>query len=383
MLPLELLRAARVNAVMATMQDVRLLPGDLLWSGRIPDVDALDSEIMASFTGYVVISDLIADDGKAVTYQNLKMNYDATAVPNIKHGFHMTQETLMQLATLFAGGGSQFPEFLRSFEGWENRIIDSLLLGIRQRKEALFVAMLTDSYSYDRLGIKMTNVTWGMPADLKVTPAVPWTDAVNATPITDLLTVKQRAQVRYGIMLNRVTMSLSAFQLMIATNDFKNRVAFVLGPNLSAAILPTQNNDYMRNLAQNILGMEIEFYDSRYWTQSESGALVSEPYLSINKVVMTDSGNDGRQGAWDFANGIVTESIVGTLAAGAGTNMIGSLGGIQRGPVAYATIPQDLNPPNITYWGVARGFPRKHLKQASAVLTVGTFSDGIAVGPPY
>jgi hypothetical protein len=64
--------------------------------------------------------------------------------------------------------------------------------------------------------------------------------------------------------------------------------------------------------------------------------------------------------------------------------MFGGLGGAQYGPIAYAT-PADanLNPPGVVYWGVARGFPRKHLLQASAVLTVGTYSDLIAVGEPF
>jgi hypothetical protein len=37
----------------------------------------------------------------------------------------------------------------------------------------------------------------------------------------------------------------------------------------------------------------------------------------------------------------------------------------------------------LTYWGVARGFPRKKRLSATAVLTVGAFSDPISLGPPY
>lgn len=379
-LPFELLRAVRVNAIMETLQDRRLLPSGLLWSSRIPDVPAVDGEILASYTGYVVISDMIADDAEAVTYQNAKFQYETNTVPNIKHGFGMTQEMLNQLLGLMAAGNTPGLDFLGSFQAWENRTIDQLLLGIRQRKEALRVSMLIDGLSYDRLGIKMQNVSWGMPSDLKVTPAVAWTDATNATPVADLLAVRERGQTRYGIDLRRATMTLTAFKYLIATNDFKNRLPLIVGSNVNVNTLPAQNTEFMRNLAQNVLGMDIEFYDGRYWTQHESGALTSAPFLPINKVILTDPNNDGLPQAWDFANGIVTESIVSSLAA---TNIVGGFGGPVRGPVAYATVPPSLNPPNITYWGVARGFPRKHLKQSSAVLTVGTFTDSIPVGPPY
>jgi hypothetical protein len=97
--------------------------------------------------------------------------------------------------------------------------------------------------------------------------------------------------------------------------------------------------------------------------------------------VLTDSNNDNRDDVWDFANGIVTESIVADLVDSA---VIGNLGGPQYGPIAYATLANPtLNPPGLTYWGVARGFPRKHLLQSSAVLTVGTYGDLITVGEPF
>jgi hypothetical protein len=36
----------------------------------------------------------------------------------------------------------------------------------------------------------------------------------------------------------------------------------------------------------------------------------------------------------------------------------------------------------VVVWGVARGFPRKYINAASAVLTVGTFTDTISTAVP-
>src|SRR5262249_19247615 len=144
--------------------DVRLLPAELLFLSRCPIVPAADSEIMARITGYVTIADLISDDQQAVTYQANKITYESTAVPNIKHGSAITQAMLNQLQAI---ANSANVGDLGLFSDYENRTIDSLLLGIRQRMEALIVAMHLDGFSYNRLGIIMSGVTWGMPSDLK------------------------------------------------------------------------------------------------------------------------------------------------------------------------------------------------------------------------
>lgn len=370
---LRLLQATRVNAIMNALQDNRVLPPNLPWSARIPDVPAVDAEIMARFVGQMQIADLIADDSAAVVYQAGRFNLESTTVPNLKHGAAMSQEMLNQLAAL---AGQMSPD-LGLFSAYENRTIDGLLTGVRWRKEALFVAMLIDGFSYDRLGIKMSNVTWGMPSDLKITPSVAWDTAGSATPIADILAAKLVAQTRYGITFNRVSMTTTDFRYMIATTEYQNKAKQFLPPQLSFTNLALANLAQQQALAEATLGMTIELNDGRYWSQDANGTPTSAPFHPVGKVILTDSSNDGSAAAWDFANGVVTESIVADLV---GTGMIGNLGGAQRGPIAYVTPANpNLNPPGVTYWGVARGFPRKHLLQSSAVLTVGTYSDLIAV----
>lgn len=369
---LRFLQATRVNAIMQALQDVRTMPPSLPWSARIPDVPALDAEIMARFVGQMQIADLISDDAQAVIYQAGRFTFESSAVPNLKHGAAMTQAMLNQLAALDA----RVPADAGIFSQYENRTIDGLLTGIRWRKEALFIAMLIDGFSYDRLGIKMASVTWGMPSDLKITSSVTWDNVATATPVADLLAAKLVAQTRYGITFNRVSMTTTDFRYMVATTEFQNKAKLFLPAQLSFTNLALANLPQQQALAESTLGMTIEMNDGRYWSQDSYGTPTSAPFHPVGKVILTDSTNDGNAGAWDFANGIVTESIVSSLVD---TGMIGNLGGAQRGPVAYATAAnQQLNPPGVTYWGVARGFPRKHLLQSSAVLTVGTYGDLIA-----
>jgi len=375
----QLLQAARLTRIIQSLQDVRLLPSQLTFLGRTAIVPAEDSEIMARFTGYVTIADLVADDQQAVTYQNTKIAYETTNIPNIKHGAALTQAMLNQLQSLLNTGGG-IPADLGIFSDYENRMIDGLLLGVRQRMEALLVAMACDGLTYNRLGIIMTNVTWGMPSDLKVTPSVTWDTAGSATPVADIWAVRRTARVRYGQEYNRVTMSTQAFMYMIATTEFQNKARVFLAPNVSYTNLTLADLTAQQNIAGSILGMTIELYDARYWTQNVAGALESTPFLPIAKVVLSNTADDNDPTASDFANGVTTESIVSGLAP---SEMVGGIGGPTRGPISYATVPGDLNPPQITYWGVARGFPRKSRLQSTAVLTVGTFSDTISPTAPF
>ena len=375
---LQLLQAARINTIMQALQDARLLPQQLRFLGRTAVVPATDGEIMASYQGYAQIADLVADDAQALIYNAGKFVFETTAVPNLKLGVHMTQETLNQMLAIQAAQASAMDRV--AFLDWESRTIDALLLGVRQRMEALIVAMMVGSLSYDRLGIRMTGVSWGRPSDLNVTPSVTWDTPATATPVSDTLTVKRVAAVRYGEMFNRATMSTQALLYMIATTEFQNKAKGWLPVGFAFSNVATENLDQMRSLAEKVLGMTVETYDARYWSQSTTGAITSAPFLPTAKVILSSTDDDNDPSCLDFANGVVTELVVASLSS---TSMAGSLGGPQRGPLSYATVPPDLNPPNVTYWGVARGFPRLHRKSCGACLTVGTFTDtAISVAEP-
>jgi hypothetical protein len=362
---LQVFQAVRVTRMMKALDDTRNLPASLVWSARTTDVPAVDGEIMARFRSRVQIADLIADDQKAGAYNAGRFRTETTGIPNLKVGQLVTQEQLKQFEALTAGGGvANDPNGF--FTNMENGILDNVLLGLRQRKESICVARILDGFSYNRLGIKMDNVSWGTPSDLKITPANPWTDHTLGTPVTDILTAKEIAQTRYGIVYDRLTLPLAAFRHMIQCVEFQNAARLFLAPNVSFVNLTIQNTAQMETLAQNVLGMKvIETYDSRYWSQDDSGTSTSARFWPINKVALTETGSDNNTGVADFAHAVPTEVTVNNMVP---TQMIGKIAAGTFGPLAYVTGSD--NPPQLTYWGVDRGWTRKFLLQESAVITV-------------
>lgn len=359
---LQQFQAIRVTRMLKALDDTRNLPAALVWSGRTPDQEAVDGEIMARFRGRVQIADLIADDQKATVYNSGRFRFETGTVPNLKVGQLMTQEQLKQLEAIRAGANDALTNFVQNME---NGILDNILLGIRQRKESICVARILDGFSYNRLGIKMDNVSFGMPSDLKVTPSYPWTDHTNGDPVTDILSLKEIASVRYGIVYDRLTLPLSAFRHMIQCTKFQDQAKLFLFPGFSFANLAIQNTPQMEELAKQVLGLKfIETYDTRYWSQDDGGQLASQRFWPINKAALTDSQSDGNLAVADFARGIPTEATVSNIAP---LPIIGKLPNT-FGPLGYVTA--EHNPPQLTYWGVDRGWTRKMLLQESAVITV-------------
>jgi hypothetical protein len=361
---LDVLAQRRIAAIMDELQDVRQLPQDLLFVGRIPSVPAEDDEIMARYTGRVVAADIIADDQRAVVRAPNPLTLESTKIPNLKHGEKVTQAQINVLRRIARGGTDA--RDLRVFDNYLiNRLAD-LRDGVFQRMEAILVAMVIDALTYDRMGIKITG-TWGMPADLKITISTAWSDAANATPVSDIANARRLAREKYGINLNRVTMPTADFNEMTATTEFRNKAAlyaqFVLP---TVGTFPVQDVTLMRALAGRILDAEIEIYDAQTWTEGIDGTQTAANYLPVGKIALTTTQADNNGMYWDWANGVVTESVVADLV----DMPLGGFDGPQEGPVGYATAPNaDLNPPDITLWAVARGWGRKHKLAASAVLT--------------
>ena len=360
--PKYLLSALRVTKLMAALRDKRGVPQALKFLSRTPIVPAMENEIMARFLGQVLIADLVADGQRAGIYSLGKLSVESTKVPNLKIGAALTQEQLnLFLAKL---EGLQILDDM--FPATESRIVENLELGVRQRMEAICVAARLGSISYDRLGIKMDNVGFGMPADLNITVADEWTDAANAKPVSNILTAKRIGLIKYGIDYDRIVMTWAAFEAMIATTEFQNKSRQYLAPNVSFVNLNSENTEDMKALAQRVLGFkEVEIYDSRYWFEETDGSLRSAPFLPLNKVVLESTASDNDANVIDFANGIVTEAAISRMP---GSPIQGQLPANARGPVGYQVA--EHNPPSVTYFGVARGFTRRHYQQATAALTI-------------
>lgn len=378
------LDSARINRIVRTLADELEQVGmrNLLGLQRTPIVNADDNEIVGKFKGQFVAADVISDDQEAAVYDTVgQFEFVATEIPNLKLGSRVSQHMINRLARLrqnISGNND-----VRYFTDWENTLAESLVTGVRQRMNALIMAMWMDASSYDRYGIKLTNASWGTPADLKVnsTGAATWNNAATATPISQILTLSnQVAPDVHGEVYNRITMSAKAFRNLIKTAEYQQLLAGELrfefkSPGTYANTVQTSGtamnmSDFgmHRQAVANLLGMQLEIYDGHFYERSNNGRRSQVRYLPEGAVILSNTQDDGDASVMDFANGIVTESIVSPLIGH------GGIGGEAFGPIAYFTGNENLNPPDIVAWSVARGFPRKHRETATAVIYTGTLA---------
>jgi hypothetical protein len=363
----DLISAPRLSGVIQGLQDQRDVPKKLSFLGRTAVDYAHDEYIIARNTGRILVSDIVPDGQKAATYKMGNLALEAVNLPNIKYGYSLTQGEIKKLRTLQNRGG--ISNDMGVFSKWVQNMIDALLAGIRQRWETLIIGAYLDTFTYDHNGVIFT-ATFGTPSALKVTPSTPWATSASATPVADVLAMIDLADQQYGILYDRLTMPRADFAEMVATAEFQNKAKVVLPANLSFTNLSTQDVNAMKVLATSTLGVrEIELYTGRVWTQAQNGTQSSAAILPAHKVILSSIENDNNGDVIDLANAEVTESVVAEILGA--NNMIGSLAGITRGPVSYATGDPAANPPGIDIWGVARSFPRKKLLQANAILTVG------------
>lgn len=361
------LAAARINRVMMEIE-TRDLVQERLWRRRLGRVPATDDEIMAKITADVIAADIVTDDAEAVVHGSEQIRTSSGSVPNFKHG-RMFSQTMLRLLNRIENNLATAGD-RGIFDAYLVNSAQRLLQGIEDREEMVICAMLEDTGVYDRLGVKFSGMTWGMPAVLKVTPATPWTTAATATPIADVLAVIQASVDRGGPRYNRMTLSTTAFNNMIATTEFQNRIKYGMETGQAAQFsLNYLSTEQKSNLAGQMLGVAIELYDAQTKVEAlATGAKVSTRFQAVNKVVLSFTGNDNNNAVWDFAIGEITEKQLAPLA-GVDVDVAGGEG--LYGPFGYTTIanPQ-LNPPGIIQWAVDRGFPRKHDEEANAVLTV-------------
>ncbi|GEM_PF-2871637 len=359
----------RIKAMWNALMDVRQIPDNLRYLKRTPIVFAEDDEIMARLTERSIIADVVADDQPAAVRNDHQITLEATKIPNIKSGTNIKQSMLnlvqrIKAEQAMAGDANIFENYLTGR-------MDKLMINVRMQMNLMCAGMMLDSYSWSGLGIKSGTVTFGTPSDLKVTPSVGWATSATATPVADIMGVKTTAQNKYGVEYNRITMSNADFLLMINTTEFRNAASAMKLFNFSADQFSTAiaNNNAIKMVAESVLGMTIEIDDTQYGREASDSSHSYSRYLPTGKVLLSNTSDDGNSSSFDFANGIVTETVVGSMSINGAPAIFG---GPQTGPVAFATLPNpDLNPPNANLWSVARGFPRKHNQAATAILTVG------------
>lgn len=359
------LAVTRIQGIFDELVDVRQYDTTLRWVNRIPSVPALDGEIMARYTGRIFMADIINNDQKAVTRAPNPIRFVQQNIPKIKHGMSLNEEYIKLLSRIEANLATVGDKNI--FADYITGQVAALKSGVLARREYLLIAMLTDALTYDRLGIKISGLGWGMPSDLKVTPSNLWSDAANGKPINDIQAIKNTALYTYGIILNRVTMSQTALNYAVATAEVIAKAAlFNQLVGVTTTNWPATDYALMRQKFSQFIGMEVEIDDRSTWTEEEDGTVTSVRYHPENKVLLTGTTYDGNRMVWDWASGEVLETNPGMVPS-----IIGGFDGPRRGPVGYVTAsdPQG-NPPGLNMWAVESGFPRKHKESVSAVLTV-------------
>jgi hypothetical protein len=365
---LEILASMNITRVAQALQDQTTLPQPLLFYNRARRVQASDDEITMREKSYVYAADIIATDSRAQIRDAGEFTFETTRIAKIKHGFGMNEHQMQLLNRLESAQASAADVI--TFENYVARKTEDLITGIEQRIETMLIGMLLDGYSYNRLGIQLGG-TWGMPAAYKVTAAIEWDLPATAQPITDLLALKSYAQRTHGEVFNRVTMSLTTLQHVIATTQFKDMYkAMNYVWNVSDAAIETTETLKWASPVGQMIGMNVEVYDGMYREHNSSGAINAPVrFLPENVVLLTNSNDDNGRG-WDFGQGVIMETVVGRLG---GTTVYGGFPSDSFGPVAYATQADPaLNPPGIVIWAVDRGAPRKHRETCSAKITAWT-----------
>lgn len=373
---LDVLAVKRVNTIMRELRDQREIPQPLRFLERTPVQDATDGEILGRFTGNVYISDIIFEGGKAIVKSGGSYTTETYKIPKIKHGVLIDEEMVSLLLRLEAQSGLAFDEL--SLRGYVANRLEDILLGIRERQNALIVAMLLDSFSYSRGGIVISGASWNTPSAFKATPN-PWVNSTtllpitSATPITDISTQRQHDKEVYGEIRNRITLSSIALRGILGTDEYKNKaqlysmLTFPTGAFPLTADLGPQIAILGQILNDGSGPMIIETEDTRYWDLMENGNEVSVPYWPPNKVVLSNTADDNNPRAAYLGNAVVPETAVSSIVDVGG--VVGRFDGQSTGPVAWTEAPS-LNPPDVTIWGVTKCWPVRARRGLTSILTV-------------
>lgn len=353
-------RSSRLNTIVRSLTDVVREQRPLTFADRLPQVSAGIDEIYGTFSGRAFIADLIAHGQAAVVYSAGEVTMRTTSVPKSKIGAEITERQALRMLNGPAVDGQD------AERDYEMTLAERLLLGLRQRRNQLAVAMLMDDLTYNRYGIKISGMTWGKPSALKVTVATPWSSSSSADPINDLLSLRDYASETYGIIYDRVTMRRGTFQEMIACTKFASQLSLTVKAmfQLDPSDLPVSDVNKMLEIATSVLGMEIVLDSGTFSYLTGSGATHTHYYLDEGAVIMDTKSNDGNASIWDFASVPVMESAQDVLQ-----NVL-ELESVSEGPISYYTGNEDLNPPNAVAWAVESVFPRFHQPEASAYLLV-------------
>ena len=365
----------------------------LTWTPRAKVTDATEDELTAYTDDHVFIADVVSEDSRALIRDAGSFRFEQHKIAKIKHGFGLSGSQIKMLHRIERAaktGSFVGDNELLGYKSYVMRRTGDLLWGVKQRAETMILGALLGGYNYDRLGIKMQG-NFNMPADLKVNPAIEWSD-INATPIADMVAVINYALTNYGETYNRISMSYDCLGKITKTKEFKalyndsglfnfqpSSVTVDLRSATPQFFLPFLANVVSALLAKDSTGnagtgraVVFELNEDRYREHNATGVInTPERFHPIEKVLFTNSADDNSSGGWDWGNGELIEAVLGSLP---GTNMIGSFEGVQPyGPLAYATqADPTLAAPGIVVWAAQEGGGRRIRKSCSALINAFT-----------
>jgi hypothetical protein len=362
----------RINRIVRTLADELELAKPLTYLSRVPIGDVYNnSDILAEYSADIYMADIIMNDSRARVVRTGSLTYgeQRQVIPNIKIGEKISQDQ-MEKFNLLAAGLSDVPsgplkdEVLR----YELSMARRLVQGIRETMNLLCAAAYLDGVTYSRFGVQIAP-GFNTPNALKTTlvGADTW-EVANLTTfdaIDDILALSLTAATDYGKTYNRADMSTAKFQLIIQSDAFKDDIRTLNGLAATDPVdISIYNIKRAKDLFELISGFEVVLEDKNVVYLDELNAPVSSRVLPNDKTVLSSRDDDGDDFAIDFAMGIPEEAIASRFVPNGPMVDYG-----QQGIAAYWSINPSYNPPDMTAWAVAKGFPRKKDKYMSAILT--------------
>lgn len=357
----EILAASRLTAVLDELRNETEINADLRFLQRTPVRPATDEELMGRFRGDILISDIVMEGSRALIKNTDRFTTETWRIPKIKHGILIDEHILNLLNRINAGGGIASDRGLLT--NYVLRKEASIVQGIDQRLNALVVAMLTDSFSYSRGGVIISNASWNVPAVFKSTVVTPWT-STTATPITDITTQAESDRINWGETRNRVTLSTKALNYIYATDEFKAKAQLFSQMTFPTGSFPLTVGQQFELLQRILAGFALEPEDARYWDQLDDGQIASAPYLPQNKVLLGNTADDNSEAASFIGNAIVPETQVAGFVQLPGVDFSGP----REGPISYREA--NMNPPEVTLWGAQKAWPIRARQGMTSVMTV-------------
>lgn len=328
---------------------------------RVPLVPADDEEITAIWTANRIAADLVAPNQAARVVSAGSMLFNVSELPNIKLGTRLNQQDINRMERLQTRQQAGLAGAEAVFMFWDS-IVRERREGVLDRLNALACSMLIGTANYDRLGVQVAS-NFLMPANLRITTPKLWSDT-TALPINDIQLMKQFTEFTYGWVPNRMTITRTDWTNMLNTTQILNLGQRFIGIPATNAVNVADWGLMMKFISAEA-GVEIELEDHAYRTEESEGSVNLHRDLPNGTVLFTNSGDDNDRRMFDIGNAPITEAVVARLA-----NMNVDLGGQTRGPAVFATAPTELNPPDITVWGVQRAWPRRKQLCCSSVLIV-------------